>query len=707
MFSVIPESIPQPLWEWLARAASWMLSRILSPPRPVDHNLPGEAPRPIGRDHELRWLRTQLAPSSSSTVCALIGPGGVGKTHLALAVAHEYLRRAGSRLERLRDRLRRPSHGFFDAIVFVSAQEIRLDPAGMRSGRALTRLPEITAEIARTLGAQDLLTQDAEERATALRGIMGRRRVLLILDGLENMAPEVLDFLHRIPVPSRALITSRRRPNDWPALEVRLLDLRSSHELIRREAGARGISLQSEEVKALAEAARGLPLAIILSVARLQRGASPEQLLRELQEGQGDLAEFVVDRSIEALRREDENACRLFRALALFEFNAGAHRDALGEASGLDPFRRDQGLMRLMEWSLCRHDRKEDRFYFTHSLIHTRAMRVLEEDPEAPQFRERWLSWYRARLAERPQNIPLLRAERANLVQVLEFLRQKKRMEKLARCLWEAKVLLDEGPLEPYLEALRALLRWALDHRQGDLLQGLIWQTISRAGPWKREFWEKWWDPIQPLLRDSEKAMVQAERERGRFSREQAQQAMETALNILTPPQSDVEVDMAIDACNFLGFLLMSHRLGQPDYQTARKWLEHGLALLERYSDQLRDPQEWGAILRGNLAILLARSEGRYAEAIQILEEIRPHLRWKRDLAEWHLVMAVYGLRQCRIREAHRYGLAGEELLRELGWERIDTEEGEEWMSIRARLERPFGRLREQIRCWLGRKARV
>jgi hypothetical protein len=710
----------QTVWEIALELAkiliSGLLSRTLAPPRPVDHNLPGEAPRPIGRDGELRWLREQLSPSSPSTVCALVGPGGVGKTYLALAIAHEHKRRAESRAERWRDRFRRPPLGFFDAIVYIPGRAMIMTPRGIRPQRPLKQLSDITAEIARTLGDLDLMRQYPSERERSVLATLGRRRTLLILDGLEEMDPEVLDFIRQVPSPSRVLITSRRSLNTWPSRDLEALDLQSARRLILREAKEKEVELRPEEIEQLAQATQGLPLAIVIGVAQLKRGISMDTLLRQLREGQGRLAEYVVEGSVEALRREDEDAYRLFRALALFDPEAGALREALGAAAGLPEDRQDAGLAKLIEVSLIAHERKADRFRFRHPLIHARASRALEEDPEAPDLRRRWIRWYQDRLAQRPQNIPLLQAERPNLIRVLQALREEDRMEELARFLWNAVILLDEGPTELYLESVRELLRWALMHDRGDLLQGLTWDILVRGGSaWEREFTGQWWELLRPLLSASEETALQIEvlwqrlvyrkARRGEISLEEARVAMERAFQALKPERSEVEAEQAISVCNSLGFLLMDDRLGRPDYPSARAWLERGLELLKQHWDRLRDPQEWEAILRGNLALLIARAEGRYGEAMRTLEEIRPHLRWKRDLAEWHLVMAVYAYRRCRMREALRYGREGDALLQELGMEKLDTKEGEEWRTqIRDRLNRRLGWIREWLRCRRRRK---
>jgi hypothetical protein len=582
------------------------------------------------------------------------------------------------------------------------------------------------------------------------------------------MDPEVLDFIRRVPSPvssgSRVLITSRHSVNNWPERNLEALDDESARRLIRREAKQRELKLTDKEVEQLVQATERNPLVIRIGVAWLKSGTEMQGLLRELRSGHGDLAEYIVERSVEALRRrEDLEGYRLFCALALFDREAGALREALGTVAGLPEDRRDAGLRRLEQLSLIEFIEDESsvpgarpgpsrqprgsrphtaaRCRFLHPLIHDRAIRALAANPEAPDFRRRWIEWYQVRLAERPQNIPLLRAERPNLVWVLQALQKEGRMEELARFLWNAVILLDEGrrifpeiPSAPsgdrypwdaavrpaedltgiYLESVRELLRWALRYRRGDLLTGLVWDIFVRGGSdWEREFSKQWWELLRPILSASEETALQVEvlwqrlvyrkAQRGEISREEARAAMEKTFQALEPERSEVEAEQAISICNSLGFLLMDDRLGEPDYPSARAWLERGLKLLEQHGNRLRDPKEWEAVLRGNLAILIARAEGRYAEAMRTLKEIRSHLRWDRDLAEWHLVMAVYAYRRYRIWEALRYGWEGEAILRKMGEERLHTREGEEWERIRARLNRSLGRIRKLFLCLLRR----
>jgi hypothetical protein len=154
----MPEWLKQSIWQILLPVLLfifrrvWVLISRICPPRRVVHNLPNAKPPPIGRDGKLRELRKYLSPASYSTVCVLRGFAGMGKTHLAVFIAYEYLRRAQSCLERLRDVFRRLPLGFFDVIIYITGKAEFMTLPGMRHQRPLKRLPEITAEIARAGG---------------------------------------------------------------------------------------------------------------------------------------------------------------------------------------------------------------------------------------------------------------------------------------------------------------------------------------------------------------------------------------------------------------------------------------------------------------------------------------------------------------------------------------------------------------------------
>ena len=143
--------------EFSAQAAHWSLSpsetESLSQ-EPVLHNLPALLTSFIGRGQELEQVRDLL---SRQRLLTLSGPGGIGKTRLALAAAGEILSQ------------------YRDGIFLVDLAPI--DHPGM-----------VTTAIADALHASD------ETRAAGLDGLIDLLRdqyLLLVLDNCEHLTEEV------------------------------------------------------------------------------------------------------------------------------------------------------------------------------------------------------------------------------------------------------------------------------------------------------------------------------------------------------------------------------------------------------------------------------------------------------------------------------------------------------------------------------------
>ncbi len=130
----------------------------------------------LGRDVEVRTLRLWLADPAARLI-TLIGPGGVGKTRLALELARA-LEDAGA-----------------TRVVFVPLAAIR-DPAFVESA------------IAEAFGLVDVTARDLPKR---VRVACEKHSTLLVLDNFEHVlsaAPPVADLLTSVPS-LRLLVTSR------------------------------------------------------------------------------------------------------------------------------------------------------------------------------------------------------------------------------------------------------------------------------------------------------------------------------------------------------------------------------------------------------------------------------------------------------------------------------------------------------------------
>ena len=220
----------------------------------------------VGRAAELAASRTLLL-EEAVPLLTLTGPGGVGKTRLALAVAHEVAAAFGA------------------GVVFVDLSPIR-DPALVLSA------------IAQMLGVREVRDRPL---AVALATFLKPRQALLVLDNCEQVleaAPAVGALLAACPAvqilaTSRAPLRVRGEtllpvpplalPDPAKALPLDALAQTEAVALFAQRAHASdpGFALTEQNAAVVAEVCRrldGLPLAIELAAARL-RVLSPEALL--------------------------------------------------------------------------------------------------------------------------------------------------------------------------------------------------------------------------------------------------------------------------------------------------------------------------------------------------------------------------------------------------------------------------------------------
>src|SRR5205823_14135421 len=105
--------------------------------------------------------------------------------------------------------------------------------------------------VARTLDYPGLLARSLEDRRQAVRDLLSRRAVLLLVDDVDRGEPAVLSFLADLPGRSRALVAGRRRlPSEVRALMPEPLAPDAVRELVLAEADRQGAS---EMGRALAE----------------------------------------------------------------------------------------------------------------------------------------------------------------------------------------------------------------------------------------------------------------------------------------------------------------------------------------------------------------------------------------------------------------------------------------------------------------------
>jgi predicted ATPase/DNA-binding XRE family transcriptional regulator len=269
----------------------------------------------IGRDAEAAALRKRLL-QLEARLLTLIGPPGVGKTRLALAVATQVL------------------DDFADGVFLVALAPI--SDANL-----------VTTTIANALGVPDVGPQTSLER---LKDFLRDKEMLLLLDNFEQIlaaAPQIAELLTVCPW-LKLLVTSRaplriRQERQIPVLPLALPDLASLPDvealmgypavalfLERAQAVKSDFSLTQDNaptVAALCARLDGLPLAIELISARVKL-LSPSALLERLSgrlmlqsDGLRDIEprhrtlNAAIDWSYQLLNVEEQT---LFRRLAVF-----------------------------------------------------------------------------------------------------------------------------------------------------------------------------------------------------------------------------------------------------------------------------------------------------------------------------------------------------------------------------------------------------
>jgi len=317
-------------------------------------NLPRPASSFVGRTHERDDLLALVR--NGSRLVTLFGPGGSGKTRLAIEVASELV------------------PGFKAGVFWVGLSALR-DPA------------LVTQTIAQTLGAKDGLAEHVSER-----------ELLLLLDNFEHVveaAAELSQLLEACPRLS-LLVTSREllRIAGEVAYPVSPLAESEAVELFCERARLD----PDETIPELCRRLDDMPLALELAAART-RALTPAQILDRLGHRldlfkggrDADPRQLTLRATIEwshDLLTEDEK--QLFARLAVF--TGGCTLDASEDVCDADLDR----LQSLVDKSLLRHT--GDRFWMLETSREF-AWERLKESGEADDMLER-LGRYLVALAE-------------------------------------------------------------------------------------------------------------------------------------------------------------------------------------------------------------------------------------------------------------------------------------------------------------------
>jgi predicted ATPase len=370
------------------------------PPRGVvkPQGLPMRLSRFVGRETEVAELRLLLR---SGRLLTLTGPGGIGKTRLALAVA-------GAEEDR-----------YLDGAAFVDLAPI-VDPE---------LVPSATA------GKLEVASLPGRPPTEAIIKHLAERRLLLVLDNFEQVlpaAPFVAELLASCPDVS-ILVTSRaplrlEGEQEWPVAPLGLpdastpdtVDALSTCEAIqlftdRARSVLPTFALTADNAPSVLDICRrldGIPLAIELAAARVRLtppAALSERLSNtiELAGGGRDVPERqrtlrnTIAWSVDLLDDDDR---ALFRRLAVFRggWTFDAVQQVLAEQDGPDVI---EGLDQLLQHSLIKSDGTADPRGSMLETIRAFAADELLGSGELPEFSRRHADFILALAEEAPPHL--------------------------------------------------------------------------------------------------------------------------------------------------------------------------------------------------------------------------------------------------------------------------------------------------------------
>ncbi|RSN34673.1 hypothetical protein DL990_13640 [Amycolatopsis sp. WAC 01416] len=362
-----------------------------------------------GRSAEIdRLLAAEgSADDTALVITAVDGMAGVGKTTVAVRVAHH-----------LADR-------YPDGQLFVDLHGYTPGEHPLEIGAALDLL-------LRSIGLPpEQVPHDVESKVARWRSELAGRRMIIVLDNAANAA-QVRALLPGSPG-AQAIITSRRRLSTLEGstpVPLEPMPENEAIELFRRIAGQDRVDHEPDQLRTVVAQCGRLPLAIRIAASRLRHRPmwTIEYLSSRLANERRRLAELsTADQSVRAAftvsyRHLTDHQRRLYRLLGLHpgsDFDSGAAATLLNAPS--------QDVEALLEELLDVHlltQHKPGRYHF-HDLVRQHAQEVAEEEESQAERRsaiERLTTHY-VELATSAEKVlgqakSLLAAEHRNLVAI-------------------------------------------------------------------------------------------------------------------------------------------------------------------------------------------------------------------------------------------------------------------------------------------------
>ncbi|TCC05217.1 tetratricopeptide repeat protein [Kribbella soli] len=331
---------------------------------------------------ELDRLSSAPRASSAPTIVAVHGPGGVGKTALALHWAH----RAADR--------------FPDGQLYLNLQ-------GYGPDRPLD--PDTALDLLlRGLGLTGAQIPDGRQaRAALLRSVLAGREVLVVLDNArdaDQVRPLIPGSAGLVLVTSRSQLRSLAAREGAHRVPLEPFSEDDAAAYLTRVLAAHDVRHDTAELAELTRLCGHLPLALAIAAERLTRdpAGSVQALSTELEQHPDRLALLDVGEDADGALRAvfgwsydvlDSQPARAFRVLGLHP-GPDTSLEAVSALLAVPPEETRQALGQLVGAHLLEQPRER---YQLHDLLAEYAVRLVQELDDAAEStaaQTRLLDWY-------------------------------------------------------------------------------------------------------------------------------------------------------------------------------------------------------------------------------------------------------------------------------------------------------------------------
>lgn len=410
------------------------------------HNLLLPATPLIGREAELAEITDRLVNDPDCRLLTLIGPGGIGKTRLAVQVA-------------------------------LNLQPYFTDGAFITSLEAVTSPDEIAPAILNALG---LSRRPQKQPSAQIIDYLREKHLLLLIDNMEHLlegAVRLSELLSAAPE-LKIIVTSRERLHlqwEWlyeihgltyPTTDSEDVETYGAVQLFattaRRVRMRFSLAAEQADVVHICQLVEGLPLGLELAASWV-RLLSCREIARQIEHNLTTLTTEAKDvparqRSAQAVFEYSWNLLTPVEQATLMKlaaFPAGFYREAAEQVAGA-PL---SLLFSLVDKSLLRASPTAR--YDMHTLLRHFIGDKLAQSGQAPEIQRRVLNFYLAYARQHQHEYQVLEEDRLNLMACLE----------LAHNNWLAQIVLD------YVEALDEV--WTARGHWSDARRGYAWAASA------------------------------------------------------------------------------------------------------------------------------------------------------------------------------------------------------------------------------------